>query len=158
MIKARKIGICLAAFGLLVTSVTSASIPQPPEPHNAMKAGCALSQLAISIDRRKLDDIIEDASIYAEDLGKIDQSSATKFFELFGSNGEALAVRDFGVLKVDTVNPVYVVDFNRGRWGSGTSWLVWFNSNKIVKMKLAPELYEVAQSGNHFGEGRNCED
>lgn len=147
----------LLALTLLSTgSVAAAELPAQPLPHDAQSARCRIGELAKQLGQNDFSELPSTLTIVTDSLGTIDRENSAALFEMFEASERKnrdipLSVRAIGILVPGQTSASYVVDLNRGRWGIGSIWLVVFDSNAIVKIKEAPELYAVTQRNDAFG-------
>ena len=155
---------CLVVLAALLSivpfSVAAETVPPPP-PHDPLTAICRINEVAQIFGLRDLSALPDDLAIYSENAGRIDNENTSALISLFEpaerkNRDEALIARSVGLVVPSSVSPVYAVDLNRGRWGAGSIWLVWFHSNKIVKFKEAPELYPIAARGDVYASSHHC--
>jgi hypothetical protein len=152
-----------ALFAMGATVLLAAfTLPPPPPPHHPERVGCALETLVQAIGRGDRAILANGLKIYSQTLGEVTPDELERFFAEFEAhdaqnNAERLELRDWGVLHVDEINPVYVISIRRGA-GHGLHWSAWivqFHSDNLGVLRRADELWPFA-TGTHYFAPRNC--
>lgn len=148
----------IAALALVaaLNPASAARLVPPPPPHTPAKARCALQALIAAIDRRDRAFLSNGLKIYSDTLGEVTPDEFDRFFAEFAATamrnrGEPLELRNWGVLQINEVNPLYVMSIRRGA-GDGNHWSAWlvqFGSDDIRMIRRADELWPFA-TGSHF--------
>ncbi|HEX8261990.1 MAG TPA: hypothetical protein VF547_03855 [Allosphingosinicella sp.] len=141
----------------------------PPPPHNPLMARCAIRKVADAINARAVDGLIAKAKVYTDLLGEVGPEEEGSFLDLFGKEAELnqqenLRVKDVSLL---TTRGLYVAVFDRyhkeaakrsdrymkSHW---SVWLIAFESNEIVSMRQATELWPFTLQNPAFGSDEVC--
>jgi hypothetical protein len=151
----------LAACAIIgPVSAASATTVEPPPPHHPERALCAMTALVEAIDRHDLSILSNHIMIYSNAVGEVTRDELDRFFAEFDATGrdhsEPLRLWNWGLLQVDGVWPLYVMEIRRGSVdGHMSTWLVQFTSDRISVLRRADELWPFA-TGKHFFAPAHC--